>query len=55
MRTCATHKALHNRKHTGAQQAEQLMVEGEAEAAGDEVGLSTLRMFSAARSALFAC
>ena len=35
-----THHALHNRKQIGAQQAEQLIAEREAEAVGDEVGLS---------------
>ena len=44
-----THNVLHNRKHKGAQQSEQLMAEREAEAARDEVGLFTLRMFYAAQ------
>jgi hypothetical protein len=34
-----THNVPHNRKHKGGQQAEQLMAEREADAAGDEVGL----------------
>jgi len=48
-----THNALHNRKRKGAQQPEHLVAERETEAAGDEIGLSTLRMFYAAHYSVY--